>query len=102
MNIGQSYMKVKNVDEALPHICIKLGYTPTNFLKLQVHDVPEIGLCYTLNDLKQVLPKDVLREMEAQVVSYNPEFLQNKMDNLLDKISNTPELLNVFKRLNDR
>ena len=26
-------MKVKNVDEALPHICIKL----------QVHDVPKIG-----------------------------------------------------------
>ena len=29
-------------------------------------------------------------------------FLDAKMKKVLDKISNTPELLNVFKRLKDR
>lgn len=32
---------------------------------------------------------------------YN-NFLQTKMDNLMDKIKNDPKLLNVFKRLKDK
>lgn len=101
-NMGPSYMIAKNVDEVLPKVCTKLGYAPMNFLKLQVHDIPNIGLCYTVNDLEHVLPKDVLRELETLVISYNPEFLKTKMDDFINKITNTPELLNVFKRLKDK
>jgi hypothetical protein len=32
---------------------------------------------------------------------YN-DFLKDKMNSLLHKIKTTPELLNIFKRLNDR
>jgi hypothetical protein len=32
---------------------------------------------------------------------YN-DFLKTKMDGLLNKITNTPELLNVFKRLKNK
>jgi hypothetical protein len=42
--------------------------------------------------------KDMGFETEKE---YN-DFLKAKMDSLLNKIKNTPELLDVFKRLKDK
>ena len=46
-------------------------------------------------------------EMDWKKMGFNSEkeyndFLDQKMNGLLDKIKNDPKLLNVFKRLNDK
>ncbi len=42
------------------------------------------------------------KEMGFETEKEYKDFLKMKMDSLLNKIKNTPELLDVFKRLKDK
>jgi len=42
------------------------------------------------------------KEMGFESEKEYKDFLKTKMDSLLNKITNTPELLDIFKRLKDK